>query len=92
MKYVLLVKFDNEQVGLKACKSSQYCRNHPNAVPLSKVEIVFLVRGKHGAEISRLQFPLTLAWATTIHKVQGLTFDAIIVDMKENSFNPGCIE
>ncbi len=38
-----------------------------NAVPLSKLEVVFLAKGKRGAEITRLQFPLTLAWATTIH-------------------------
>ncbi len=78
----MLVKFDNEQVGVKACQSSQYCTTYSNAVPLSKLEVVFLAKGKRGAEITRLQFPLTLAWATTIHKVQGLTLDTIVVDMK----------
>ena len=78
----VLVKFNNEQVGAKARQSSQYRTTYANAVPLSKVEVVFLAKGKRGAEITRLQFPLTLAWATTIHKVQGLTLDEIVVDMK----------
>ena len=30
-----------------------------------------------------------LAWATTIHKVQGLTLEQIVVDMKGKVFDPG---
>jgi len=85
----VLVNFDNDKVGLKAIQSSPYCATFPHATPLSKYEVVFLAKGKRGSEITRLQFPLTLAWATTIHKVQGLTLDEIVVDMKGGRFSPG---
>ena len=34
------------------------------------------------------QYPLRLAWAITIHKSQGLTFDRAIIDV-QNAFTPG---
>ncbi len=35
-----------------------------------------------------VQYPLRLAWAITIHKSQGLTFDKVVIDA-ENAFAPG---
>ena len=58
-------------------------------MPLAKYEVVFLAKGRRGSEITRLQFPLTLAWATTFHKVEGLTLDDIVVDMNGGRFSPG---
>ena len=39
----------------------------------------------------RTQFPLTLAWAVTVHKYQGLTLPEIVVDMlpSKGTFSPG---
>ena len=36
---------------------------------------------KASFQAARTQFPLTLAWAVTIHKCQGLTVPEIVIDM-----------
>lgn len=35
------------------------------------------------------QYPLRLAWAVTIHKSQGKTFDRVVVDIGRGTFAPG---
>ena len=85
----VLIKFDNPHVRLHAIQSSQYYSVYNDAVPLSKHEAIFLAQGRRGSEVTHLQFSLTLAWATTIHKVRGLTLDEIVVDIKGGHFSPG---
>ena len=65
----ILVLFDNPNVGTSAMQSNRSTQ-YNTAVPLKKHEVTFLAKNKRGSEITRVQFPLTLAWATTIHKVK----------------------
>lgn len=38
---------------------------------------------------SFIQFPIKLAWAITIHKSQGKTFDRCVIDLARGTFAPG---
>ena len=42
-----------------------------------------------GISCSRLQLPLKLSWAVTIHKAQGLTLDKVVVDIGKKEFCAG---
>ena len=42
-----------------------------------------------GSYVTRAQFPLTLAWAITIHKCQGLSLDSTILDLGLDIFEGG---
>ena len=42
-----------------------------------------------GSSCSRLQLPLKLSWAVTIHKSQGLTLDKAVIDVGKKEFCAG---
>ena len=84
----ILVKFDDEKVGKAAKTTSRYRQEYPNCVPIERHKGQYQKQGNKGAQITRMQFPLTLSWAVTIHKCQGLTLENIVVDMK-GRFNWG---
>ena|ERR1700685_4386324 len=76
--YCILVEFDDYR-GPSAVHNERRC-----IVPIVPENIQFDPRcGKSG---SRMQFPLVLGWAITIHKSQGLTLKRAIVGIggKEN--------
>jgi ATP-dependent exoDNAse (exonuclease V) alpha subunit len=55
---------------------------------VSDVRLVSSCKTESVVVASRMQFPLTLAWATTIHKAQGLTLDKVVVNL-HRVFSPG---
>ena len=76
------IQFDNEKVGRGLTE-----RNPNSTIPRGSVKLMPYEEAMDPVEQERKggirrQFPLKLAWACTIHKVQGLTVDKIVISMK----------
>ena len=85
--HTVMVKFDSNKVGLKACRKTGMKDNR--AVPIVRYCGEFGVKGRETVRVKRSQFPLMLAWAVTIHKVQGMTLPEVVVDMGKGTFKYG---
>ena len=92
---IVYIKFDDEDAGnLVINKSADIFAIENKVVPIKPILAkIKLNPGKRSSpEIDRLQFPLALAWACTVHKVQGLTLNKIVISFelfKQRSFNYG---
>jgi len=83
----VLVLFDNNEVQTMArLRYPQF----NSAYPIERFEARFPVhrRGNKYLEATRLQFPLKIAFATTIHKCQGQTLQSVVVSLR-GYFGPG---
>ena len=79
----ILVKFDNAQVGKQLRK--KFSTSTEGTTPITPVEAKFSAGKYNNVDITRTQFPLTLPFACTIHKVQGLSVDEILTPRKRKT-------
>jgi len=59
---------------------------HNGTVPITPLRRTW---SNSGVQCSRLQLPLKLAWAVTIHKSQGLTLNKVVIDIGKKEFSCG---
>ena len=94
---IVYIKFDDSEAGKDAiAKHSNNFAHNNQAVPIVPVLTKIKVKpGKPSSpEIQRTQFPLKLAYAFIVHKVQGLTLKNVVISfdlLKQRSFNYGQI-
>ena len=85
------ITFSDEQAGSKAMRSS-YLGRQNSWVPIEKCETeISIKKGSTSPYIKRTQFMLTLAWASTVHKVLGLSLEQGVIDFdlrKQRPFGP----
>lgn len=79
-RYTIFVKFDNVNLPSSLCSS----KNQSISIPTYKQEFV-----SAGRILLRETFPLTPCWASTIHKVQGLSLDEAVVYIGPEIFEKG---
>ena len=80
----VLVKFHDPRVGRISRVSVE---GDAEAVPIEPVTAKFY--GREGVTLQRTQLPLLPCWAATIHKVQGLSLDAAVIDLGPKVFEDG---
>ena len=60
--------------------------SHPKYIPVPPFQGEF---SHDGMACKRVQFPIVLAWAITIHKCQGMTLSKVIIDIGKKEMQNG---
>ena len=81
MPKAVYVKFDNERVGANARKTQSMLPEYTGCVAIVPRDDTFQMKGRTYTT-TRQQVPLKLAWAVTIHKVQGQTTEQAVISLK----------
>ena len=86
---VYYVKFHDPRVGLISRMTINDRGSEPaqEAVPIEPITAKFY--GKQGVTLQQKQLPLVPCWAATIHKVQGLSLDAAVINLGPKVFEHG---
>ena len=76
----IYIKFDDKKAGLKRISMDSLARDC-GWVPSERAEANIRVRANKDSSLvtNRSQFPLMLAWGCTVHKVQGLTLEKVVI-------------
>ena len=85
----IYIKFSNENVGRDLKLTCPENRKYLNAVPIQAISVQFQVSSTKIVSVSRTQYPITLAWSSTIHKVQGQTLHQVAVSFEGGKFTVG---
>ena len=91
----IYVKLDDSKAGLKRMNSDAFGKQHL-WVPIEKTEVDIKIKSSKTSSpvTERTQYPLILAWACTVYKVQGVSLTQILVSLqllKQRQFNYGQI-
>ena len=84
------IKLDDQNAGKNAMSKDLYTSKY-KVVPIQRIETNVIISKNSSETFKRTEYPLTLAWKCTVHKVQGLSLlNSTVVSLeliKQRSFS-----